>query len=48
MTIESFSTMPPVDDEDETKWSFLRALILAIVEGQQKAVEVRNKSAPEA
>jgi hypothetical protein len=45
---------PPVHDEDETKWSFLRRLILAIAaERQQKADEVlqrqaesRDKSAP--
>jgi hypothetical protein len=47
-------TPPPVDDEDETKWSFLRRLILAIAaERQQKAdealqrqAESRDKSAP--
>ncbi len=40
MTIEPLSTPPPVDDEDETKWSFLRGLILAIAaERQQKADE---------
>jgi hypothetical protein len=39
---------PPVHDEDETKWSFLRRLILAIAaERQQKADEVPQRQADE-
>ena len=41
MTLPSLWSPPLVADEDETKWSFLRQLILAIAaERQKKADEI--------
>lgn len=41
MTIQSLLTSPPAAGEDETKWSFLRRLILALAsERQKKADEI--------
>ena len=41
MTIQSLLTPPPAAGEDETKWSFLRRLILALAsERQKKADEI--------